>query len=131
MWVISFKIINKHCLSLIQKACIMVAIIQNKTQSFMVEATILSQVVYNLETILHLLLSVLQMIFLIRSLYVKSQPIASTSNPTFWWALQTQTEWVVFESARTHHLGLKVWNFDNPIGNLGDFLWKNFIILAS
>ena len=64
---------------------------------------------------MHLLLSVLQTIFLIRSLYVKSQSIASTSNTTFWWALQTQTEWVIFEPARTHHLGLKAQNFENPI----------------
>ena len=64
---------------------------------------------------INLLLSELQTIFWIRSLYVKSQSIASTSNTTFWWALQTQTEWVIFEPARTHHLGLKVQNFENPI----------------
>ena len=45
--------------------------------------------------------------------YVKS--VASTSNTIFWWVLQTQTEWVIFESARTHHLGLKAQNFENPI----------------
>ena len=28
MWVISFKIINKHCLNLIQKACVMVIVIR-------------------------------------------------------------------------------------------------------
>ena len=52
---------------------------------------------------------------LIRSLYVKSQFIASTSNTTFWWALQAQTKWVIFEPARTHHLSLKVQNFENLI----------------
>ena len=52
---------------------------------------------------------------LIRSLYVKSQSIASTSNTTFRWTLQTQTEWAIFEPARTHHLGLKVQNFETPI----------------
>ena len=76
---------------------------------------------------MHLLLSVLQTIFLIRSLYVKSQSIASTSNTTFWWALQTQTEWVIFEPARTHHLGLKAQSFENPIFTF----WKQYIILAS
>ena len=70
---------------------------------------------------IHFLLSVLQTIFLIRSLYVKSQPIALTSNTTFWWALETQTEWVIFEQARTHHLGLKVQNFENPIFTFGCF----------
>ena len=49
------------------------------------------------------------------SLYIKSQSIASTSNTTCWLALQTQTEWVIFELARTHHLGLKAQNFENPI----------------
>ena len=61
---------------------------------------------------------------LIRSLYVKSQSIALTSNTTFWWALQTQTEWVIFEPARTHHLGLKVQNFENPIFTFACFSLK-------
>ena len=39
MCVISFKIINKHCLSLIQKACVMVVVIRTKTQWIMLEAT--------------------------------------------------------------------------------------------
>ena len=52
---------------------------------------------------------------LTRSLYLKSRSIASTSNTRFWWALQVQTEWVIFEPARTHHLGLKAQNFENPI----------------
>ena len=64
------------------------------------------------QCMMHLLISMLQTIFFIRFLYVKSQSIASTSNTTFWWALQTQTEWVIFEPARTHHLGLKAWNFE-------------------
>ena len=76
------------------------------------------------QCMMHLLLSVLQTIFLIRSLYVKSQSIASTSNTTFWWALQTQTEWVIFEPARTHHLGLKAQNFENPIFTFGCFSLK-------
>ena len=61
---------------------------------------------------------------LIRSLYVKSQSIALTSNTTFWWGLQTQTEWVIFEPARTHHLGLKVQNFENPIFTFACFSLK-------
>ena len=71
------------------------------------------------QCMMHLLLSVLQTIFLIRSLYVKSQSIASTSNTTFWWALQTQKEWVIFEPARTHHVGRKAQNFENPIFTFG------------
>ena len=31
---------------------------------------------------------------MIRSLYVKPPSVASTSSTTFWWALQTQSEWV-------------------------------------
>ena len=68
---------------------------------------------------MYLLLSVLQTIFLIRSLYVKSQSIAWTSNTTFWSALQTQTKWVIFERARTHHLGLEAQNFENLIFTFG------------
>ena len=64
---------------------------------------------------MHLLLSVLRTIFLFKCMYVKSQSIASTSNATFWWALQMQTEWVIFEPARTHHLRLKAQNFEKPI----------------
>ena len=52
---------------------------------------------------------------MIRSLYVKSQSIASTSNTKFWWALQMQTEWIIFETARRHYLGLKAQNFEDPI----------------
>ena len=73
--------------------------------------------------IMHLLLLGLQTVFLIRSLYVKStsQP---ANNRTFWWELQTQTEWVIFEPARTHHLGLKVQNFENSIFTFGYFSLK-------
>ena len=74
--------------------------------------------------VMHLLLSVLQTIFLIRSLYVKSQSTASTSSTIFWGALQTQTEWVIFEPARTHHLGLKAHNFENPVFTFGCFSLK-------
>ena len=72
----------------------------------------------------HLLLSVLQTIFLIRSFYVKSQSIASTCSKTFWWALQTQTEWVTFEPVKIYHLGLKSQNFENPIFAFGCFSLK-------
>ena len=61
---------------------------------------------------------------LIRSLYVKSQSIASTSNTTFWWALQTQTEWVIFEPARINHFGPKAQNLENPISTFGCFSLK-------
>ena len=49
MWEISFKIINKHYLNLIQKACVMVVVIRTKTQWIMLEATIWFQVVYSQE----------------------------------------------------------------------------------
>ena len=53
---------------------------------------------------------------------VKYQSIASTSNTTFWWSLQTQTEWVIFESARTlRHRTFKAQNFENPIFIFGCF----------
>ena len=68
---------------------------------------------------MHFPLSVLQTILLIRSLYVKSQSIASTSNNTFWWALQTKTKWVISEPLRTHPLGLKAQIFENPIYPFG------------
>ena len=61
---------------------------------------------------------------LIKSLYVKSQSIAPTSNTTFWWSLQTQKEWVIFQPARTHHLGLKAQNFENLIFTFGCFPLK-------
>ena len=61
---------------------------------------------------------------LIRSLYVKPQSISSTSNTTFWWAQQTQTGWVIFEPARTHHLDLKAQNFENAISTFGWFSRK-------
>ena len=46
MWVISFKIINKHSLNLIQKACVMIDVIRTKTHRIMLEAIIWPQVVY-------------------------------------------------------------------------------------
>ena len=61
---------------------------------------------------------------LIRSLHDKSQFIALTSNTTFWWALQTQAEWVISEPAWTHHLGLKAQKFENPIFTFGCFSLK-------
>ena len=56
---------------------------------------------------IHLLLSVMQAIFLIRSFYDRSQFIASTSNTIFWWALQTKIEWVIFESFGSQ--GTELW----------------------
>ena len=52
---------------------------------------------------------------LIRSLYVKSQSIALSSNSAFWWAPPPQTDWVIFEPASAHHLGLEAQNLENPI----------------
>ena len=57
-------------------------------------------------------------------MYIKFQSIASTSNTTFWWVLQTQTEWVIFESTRTYHMVLKARNFDIPIFKFGCFSLK-------
>ena len=48
-----------------------------------------------------------------------------TSNTTFWWALQMQTEWAIFEPVRTHHLGIKAQNFENPIFTFGCFSLKS------
>ena len=72
--------------------------------------------------VMHLLLSVLRTIFLIRFSYVKS--IASTDNPKFWWALQMQTKWVISEPARPHHLCLKAQNSESPIFTFGCFSLK-------
>ena len=47
MCVISFKMINKNCLNLIQKACIMVVVIRTKTEWIILETTIWFQVAYN------------------------------------------------------------------------------------
>ena len=53
---------------------------------------------------------------LIRSLYVNSQSITPTSNTTFWWALQTQTEWVShFWASQNTPFGIQAQNFENPI----------------
>ena len=57
-------------------------------------------------------------------LYVKSLSIASTSNTTFWWMLQMQRKWVIFEPVRTHHLGFEAQNFENPIFTFGLFFLK-------
>ena len=74
--------------------------------------------------IMHLLLSGLLTIFVIRSLYVKSQSIASTSNTKFWLALHTVSYFWASQPARTHHLGLKVQNFENPILTFRSFSLK-------
>ena len=66
-----------------------------------------------------------------QNLYVKSQSIASTSNTTFWWALQrkqnesflSQSEHIIWVSrhrnVRTQYLHLSV------------FIWKQYIIQSS
>ena len=59
-----------------------------------------------------------------RSLYVKSQSIVSTRNTKFWWALEMQTDCVISQPARTHHLGLKAQNFEKPIFTFGCFSLK-------
>ena len=55
----------------------------------------------------------------------------STSNTTFWWALQTQTEWVIFESVRTNHWVSRYRTLKTQNLRFGVFLWKQYIILAS
>ena len=57
-------------------------------------------------------------------MHVKSKFVALNSNTTFWWALETQTERVSFESVRTHHLRLKAQKFENPIFTFGCFSLK-------
>ena len=57
-------------------------------------------------------------------MYLKPRFIASTRNTTFWWALQTQGEWVIFEPARTHHFSLKAQKFENPIFTFECFSFK-------
>ena len=59
------------------------------------------------------MLSGLQTIFLIRSLYVKPHSITLTNSTTFWWTVQT--EWVILRPAKTNGLDLKAQNFENPI----------------
>ena len=51
-------------------------------------------------------------------------PLHWLATQPIWWALQTQTEWVIFEPARTHHLGLKAQNFTNAIFTFGAFYLK-------
>ena len=68
---------------------------------------------------------------MIRSLYVKSPSVASTSSTTFWWALQTLTEWIepaIFEHTIwvSRHRTLKTQSL-----HLSIFLWKQYKILAS
>ena len=63
-------------------------------------------------------------------MHVKSQSIASTSNTTYWWALKTQKESVIFEPARTHHLALKAENFENQIFTFGCFSLKAVYIFC-
>ena len=55
----------------------------------------------------------------------------STSNTTFWWALQTQTEWVIFESVRTNYWVSRYRTLKTQNLHFGVFLWKQYIILAS
>ena len=42
-----------------------------------------------------------------------------------------KTEWMIFEPARTYHLGLKAQNFENAIFTFGYFSLKAVIILAN
>ena len=63
MWVISFKIINQHYLKLRQKACIMVAVIQNKNQGIMLKATIWSQVIQSRDVTCNILYSSSSFVF--------------------------------------------------------------------
>ena len=62
----------------------------------------------------------------IRTLYVKSQSIASTSSTTFSWAPQTQTEWVIFEPSKTHHLVSRHITLTTQYLHLAVFFWKIF-----
>ena len=64
---------------------------------------------------------------MIRSLYVKSQFIASTFDERY----KPPAEWVIFEPSRPHHLDLKAQDFENHYLHLGVFLWNWYIILAS
>ena len=73
---------------------------------------------------MHLLLSMLQTIFLIRSLCIMFQSITSNTKKNFWWAVQTQIEWVIFHPVRTHHLGLMAQNIAKPIFPFGCFYLK-------
>ena len=78
-----------------------------------------------------MLLSVLQTIFLIRSLYVKPQSIASTSNTTFWSALQRkQSESFLSQSEHLIWV-LRPKTLITQYLHLGVFLWKQYVILAS
>ena len=67
------------------------------------------------QCIIHTLLSGSETTFLIRSLYVYSQSIETTSNTAFWWVPHMQTEWVPDDPASTHHFGLRVQNLENLI----------------
>ena len=64
---------------------------------------------------------------MIRSLYVKSPFLASTSSTSFWLTLHTQTEWVIFEQARTNYLVVKAQNFEYPIFTFGFFSFLSSI----
>ena len=79
---------------------------------------------YSHRCMMYLLLSVLQTTSLIRSLYITYQSMASTSNTTFWWALQKKTEWVIFQPTRTHHFDLQAQNFENSVFTFGCFSLK-------
>ena len=64
-------------------------------------------------------------------MYVTLQSIVLTSNTTFWWALQIQTEWVILSQPEhtiwvSRHRTLRT-----KYLHLDIFLWKQYIILAS
>ena len=67
----------------------------------------------------------------IRSLYVKSQSNASTSNTTFWWGLKgKQSESFLSQSEHTTWVS-RHRTFITRYLHLEVFLWKQYIILAS
>ena len=62
---------------------------------------------------------------LLNQVFVCQVPVhCITSYITFWWVLQTQTQWVIFGLARTHHLSLKTQIFDDPIFTFACFSLK-------
>ena len=147
---ISFKIINKHCLNLIRKACVMVAVIRPKTQWIMLEEPSgPKKYTKYISHHLHVrwvpnqeILSELQCQDRIhtdawciccsqcckRSSW--SGLCMSSPSPLHWLATQHFHERYKckqgsrFEPVRTHHLGLKAQNFEKPIFTFGCFSLK-------
>ena len=63
---------------------------------------------------IHSLLSWLQTIISIKSLYILSVSAACTIRITFWWIAQMHTECVRLEPTVVHHLGRREQNLENP-----------------